>query len=104
MRMYPDRTTPGSSSTDTPSIDESLHRIVSERLRVDVSDPTTDLFATGMVDSLGLVELMLALEEEFGILVDPADLDISVFRTLESASVFIEKHLPGSDGQVRESI
>jgi acyl carrier protein len=102
MRMDPDRTSSGASSDGPRSIYERLDRIMTERLHTDPPDATVDLFADGIVDSLGLVELILALEEEFGIRVDPAGLDIDRFRTLGRISTFIGERLPGSDGHARD--
>ena len=37
--------------------------------------PDTALFDEGILDSFGLVQLIVALEEAFGVALDPAELD-----------------------------
>ena len=44
---------------------------------------TTDLLETGLLDSLGLVELLFHLEQRFGFTTNFADLDFENFRSVE---------------------
>ena len=43
--------------------------------------PETDLFAEGILDSFGLVQLIVALEEQFSVSLDPAELERSMVST-----------------------
>jgi acyl carrier protein len=45
-------------------------------------DPDADLIEGGFLDSLALVELLLAIEQEFGIVVPAERLEVERFRTL----------------------
>jgi len=45
--------------------------------------PTTDLLETGLLDSLGMVELLFHLEQRFGFTTNFADLDFENFRSIE---------------------
>ena len=57
--------------------------LISERLNVDVPSPDTDLIRTGLVDSLGLVTLMVGLEEDFCCELPLDKFDLECFRTIE---------------------
>ena len=50
-------------------------------LNIDVEDPDQDVIDTGMLDSLGLIELLVEVEREFGVQLDLEELDIDDFRT-----------------------
>lgn len=56
---------------------EAVRRILRERMAVEVPAPDTDLFASGLVDSLAFVELLVGIEEELGqrIALDRMELD-----------------------------
>lgn len=47
-----------------------------------VARPDIDLLETGLVDSIGLVELILELEERFGVTLPMEDLEIDDFRSV----------------------
>ena len=44
--------------------------------------PQSDLFAAGL-DSMGIMQLLLAIEDRFGVAIDPADLSRDNFSTAE---------------------
>ncbi|HWI52862.1 MAG TPA: D-alanine--poly(phosphoribitol) ligase subunit 2 [Symbiobacteriaceae bacterium] len=44
-------------------------------------NPDVHLYETGLIDSFGTVELMLALEQEFGIPFSPAEFDAEAWAT-----------------------
>ena len=70
-------------------IQEQITKILSEMLLVEVPSPETDLIATGALDSLGLVELFVQLENRFGVRVDMADLEVDHFRSVASIVAFV---------------
>ncbi len=45
--------------------------------------PETDLLLTGAVDSLGVIRITQWLEDEFGIGVDPAEVTLENFQTVD---------------------
>jgi D-alanine--poly(phosphoribitol) ligase subunit 2 len=71
---------------------DRIARLMRDRLHVDVEDPDQDLFEAGIIDSLGLVELLLGLESEFGVRTDTEDLDIDNFRSLQRATAYVMEH------------
>lgn len=66
-----------------------LQAVVRERLGVDVPDAETDLFAEGLLDSLVFVDLVMLLEEQFGLQVDLAEVDFEQFRTLSRIAALL---------------
>jgi len=70
-------------------VSERVHRLFRESLNLDVASEQTDLFESGLLDSLALVELLFAIEGEFQIQVALDELDIDNFRTVERISAFV---------------
>jgi acyl carrier protein len=69
---------------------ERVLRLFGDELLIDVGSATTDLIETGLLDSLALVELIAAIEQEFQVDLALDALDIDAFRTVESIAAFVE--------------
>jgi len=59
-------------------------------LNIEVASPDQDVIDAGLLDSLGLIELLVALEQEFGVQLDLEELDLDDFRTVERIGAMIE--------------
>ena len=74
---------------------EDLHRqletIFSDKLKVAVPSRDTDLLAEGILDSLLFVDLMLTLEQDFGITIVIDELDLEHFQTINKIADFIAR-------------
>ena len=81
------------SSSTAEDLQERIGRMVRDRLHVEIHDPNADLFETGIIDSLGLVELLLGLESEFGIRMSTEDLDVDNFRSLARIATYVKEHI-----------
>ena len=71
-------------------MEATLTRIVREDI-LDHDDPIaadTDLFEIGL-DSMSIMQLLLVIEDEFGVVIDPADLSRENFRTCSSIATLI---------------
>lgn len=55
-----------------------------------------DLFASGLVNSLFAMQLVLFLESEFGIAVENQDLRLDNFKSIQALSELIERKLPAN--------
>jgi acyl carrier protein len=53
------------------------------KLNVEIPSPDTDLFETGVLDSLGFVDLMVCLEQEFGVTIALEQVEVDNFRSIE---------------------
>lgn len=49
-----------------------------------------ELFNSGLIDSLGFIELLAAIEEKFGITIDPLDVDKEDVNTINKLAAFLE--------------
>lgn len=65
-------------------IQKNVTSIVCETLTLETVEFEEDLIDSGVLDSLSLVQLMVALEEEFNIRIEPEDLDFEDYRSVES--------------------
>ena len=50
-----------------------------------------DIFALGFVNSLFAMQLVMFVEEEFGIIVEDDDLDIDNFRTIDAIADLVQR-------------
>jgi D-alanine--poly(phosphoribitol) ligase subunit 2 len=58
-----------------------------------VTDLDLPLFSSGLVDSLGVVNLMLAFEEAFGLVISPAEFDRETWATPRSIVADVERRM-----------
>jgi acyl carrier protein len=68
---------------------ERIAGVFSGALQIDVPSFDTDLFDTGVLDSLAFVELLLQLEREFGVTTSVDDLESDNFRSIDSIAEFV---------------
>jgi acyl carrier protein len=59
-----------------------IRGIFADRLAIEVESPSVDLLDTGLVDSVTLVELLLVLEQQFGVSLPLEDLEMEDFRSV----------------------
>jgi acyl carrier protein len=71
---------------------ERLRDILARTLGTSPPDPETDLVASGALDSLALVELLVAVEQEFSIMFAPDELEIERFRSLAALAELVDSH------------
>jgi len=58
-------------------------------LHLEIPSPETDLLETGVLDSLGFVELVFYLEKEFGAKITLDQVEIDNFRSVERIAAFL---------------
>jgi acyl carrier protein len=75
---------------ETNSVVERVRGLFLNVLTVDPPEPGTDLIESGLLDSLTLVELIVALEQEFELAIPLDALEIDDFRSIESITAFVE--------------
>jgi len=76
---------------DEEAVVARVTALFAEQLNVEVPAADTDLFETGILDSLRFVELLAALEEAFGIRVAVEELEIDDFRTVWRIAQFLAR-------------
>ena len=72
-----------------------IKRMIVERLFLSV-DPTTiaddaPLMETYGIDSVALFELVIGLEEDFGVTMEDVDFQIDTFKTVNSIAAFVQE-------------
>lgn len=60
-----------------------VQAIFRDRMEVEVPSADTDLFESGLVDSLTFVELLVHLEEEFGRRISLDELELEDLRSID---------------------
>ena len=82
---------------DASTIDLTLRTMIVERLFLqaapDALDEDAPLMETYGVDSVSLLELVVGLEESFGITLDDGDFSIKNFTTLSAIREFVQQRL-----------
>jgi acyl carrier protein len=68
-----------------------LAELITQTLNIEPPGPGADLIDGGILDSLALVELLHAIEQEFAILIPLDDFDVERFRTLERLATFVQE-------------
>ena len=75
-----------------PNIQSRVAKLLLDKLHLDVASVDTDLLKTGTLDSLQFVDLLVHLEQEFGISISLDDLEIDRFRSIATMAKFIANH------------
>ena len=74
---------------DAIQLRERITSVFSTALNRDVPSAELDLFESGVLDSLGFVELLLQLEREFGVTTSVEDLEVENFRSIANIADFV---------------
>lgn len=70
---------------------ESLIELIRAELRIEFDlDPATPLLSSGLVDSLNVVVLLGAIENEYGVIIDESLIALETFDTPEQILQNIE--------------
>jgi acyl carrier protein len=87
------------------TLQDRIARLFSDTLSIDIPSTDTDLFDTGVLDSLAFVELLLHLEREFGVTTAMEDLEINNFRSIARIAGYVTaRTAPASDTFARSRI
>lgn len=83
-------------NTSLPVELENIHQQLTtfflDHLNTEIPSGDFDLIETGYLDSLGLVELLLHLEQAYGVEFSMEELEIDHFRSLDRIAQFIRSH------------
>jgi acyl carrier protein len=75
------------------SLKSRIKKMIVERLFLDVNPETIDddasLMETYGVDSVALFEIVVGLEEEFGVPMEDVDFQVEAFRSVNSIADFV---------------
>lgn len=82
----------GMDSATTDGTAERLCQFIKKRFPLKAGEQLTDdlpLLETGVVDSLGILDLVAFIEDEFGVAADDDDLIPENFETIQSMARFV---------------
>lgn len=79
------------------SLEATLAALFERDLNLVVPSFDLDLFETGSLDSLMFVDLLLALEKEFGLKISLEDLELDNFRSISRLAKFIAPRVGQDD-------
>jgi acyl carrier protein len=79
----------------TPVTDETarVRDVFSRRMNLEVPSAETDLFETGLLDSLTFVDLLVHLEEEFSLKLRLDEIDLDSFRSSSRIAEMLRRGL-----------
>lgn len=72
---------------------EGIAELFRQQLNINVASDETDLIEEGLIDSLMLVELIMHLEQQYGISVAFEDFEIDNFRTIKAIEEYVSRRL-----------
>jgi acyl carrier protein len=96
-----------SSTEEMTATEEELHGFIVGELTSgpggDTIAPEDDLIQRGIVDSLGVQQLVSFCQSRYGIRVDEADMVLENFRTLRQLAAYVDRKQAerGSSGRLR---
>ena len=89
--------------SEPDSLERRIEKIFEEKLKLVVPSADTDLFATGVLDSLSFVELLLELERGYGVKISLEDLELENFRSIAGIARFVTDLLERRDAEGRNA-
>ena len=72
-------------------LEQQIAAFFAEQLSIDVPSPQTDLIDSGVLDSLKFVDLILHMEQKFGVRAASTDLDVDNFRSIQKIAAFVSR-------------
>ena len=70
---------------------EAIREFLGRHLRMQSVRDADDIFATGYVNSLFAMQLVTFVEKQFGVTVEPAELRLDNFRSVDALVAFVER-------------
>jgi acyl carrier protein len=97
-------TMPPQDSVEEEGVLQQVRDLVQLVLNAPVSADDTDIVESGLLDSLGLVELLVGIEREFDVQVDLETLDLDNLRSVRTiARTVVEAKRSATPGVVSSS-
>lgn len=81
-----------SKPTREPDLISQVTRLIAEKLLLEISSPQDDLLSSGAIDSLSLIQLLVHLEEHFGVRIPLDELEIEDLRSVQSIARLIKNY------------
>jgi D-alanine--poly(phosphoribitol) ligase subunit 2 len=75
----------------SPDMEQQIAALLRRDLGLAVPSYETDLLDTGILDSLGIVELILRIEETFGVKLAVSGLEVNSFRSIATIASLVRQ-------------
>ena len=75
--------------TEHTHLQQQITDLFTNTLNLEVPSVEADLVETGVLDSLTLIDLLLSLEQEFGVKISLEEVAIDNFRSIASLTKFV---------------
>ncbi len=75
--------------SEREAIERQITKLFLDNLHLEVPSAETDLLASGALDSMGFVELLVRLEEHFNITIALDTVEIDHFRSVRAIAEFV---------------
>jgi D-alanine--poly(phosphoribitol) ligase subunit 2 len=91
----------GGSGVDADGVEARVLEILEEVAETDAvtRDGSLPLYDSGLLDSLGTVSIMAALEQAFGLTVSPAEFDPAAWATPDLLVADVRRRLAAGSGR-----
>ncbi len=81
-----------SSSNAPETLVKEIRTLIADKLLLEVSSPDEDLLSSGVLDSLTLIQLLVGLEQHFGIRIPLEEMQIDDVRSVRALAHLVESH------------
>lgn len=88
--------------TDLGELEARIQRLFCERLDREVPSIDTDLLDSGLLDSLLLVDLLMHLEQDFGVAMDLGAIELEQLRTVAGMARMVQDFLATCASESRQ--
>ncbi len=75
--------------SNVDGLHERITRLLAGTMNLEISSDETDLFESGFLDSLAFVELLVHLEQEFGVTTSVDDLKVDNFKSVAHIAAYV---------------
>ncbi len=75
------------------TVEQRIGQLFVTRLDLEAPSDDADLFEQGVLDSLAFVQLLVGLEEEFGIRLTLEEIEVDSFRSIGQIAAFVTERL-----------
>jgi acyl carrier protein len=85
--------------TSEQDLRDQIKKIFSDNLSVEVATDDTDLLENQLLDSMGIVDLLMHIEQHFGVTIGLEDLEIEDFRSVGKIASKVSSRLQEKNGK-----
>jgi methoxymalonate biosynthesis acyl carrier protein len=82
------------ASVSESDVERAILAFLRERFGVELPSSSANLIETGILDSMMFVDLIVLIEEQFGVVAELDDLEIENFATVERMAQFVVERRP----------